>query len=415
MLVRDMFRDWRQEVQDAVQDRKEFEMLEEAFKAWKQSCVKSLHMKKAKEILSFLVKGGSASANFYAWRDVIWEKKDKEVEIIEGHCLKLQRRFRERQKLREEERARANVRKQLKYQLLRVGESIAPAVSRYASLFQGSPDFEMPEPKKPLPADTPAFTRQPTSSASATGGADAASRAASSATARAASSATARAASSATAMAAANGQDQPEDEKPSLALMMLKGAIENTGDDLERARLRGVMRAAKASILPGERGFGTSSVRDDVTRVVDVLAPVDGVRLRVALEGLEAETLRSKAEEGEDLYRENRAMVSWLKKASGAVENLIEKVVQRSMAKGSVQPAQELASLTAEAGNVHTVALRARKFIDAKLATKLKPGLEGKQELLDHVDDATVLDDLDVAMEKLLSEMEKQRAESQEW
>jgi len=399
MLVRDMFRDWRQEVQDAVQDRKEFEMLEEAFKAWKQSCVKSLHMKKAKEILSFLVKGGSASANFYAWRDVIWEKKDKEVEIIEGHCLKLQRRFRERQKLREEERARANVRKQLKYQLLRVGESIAPAVSRYASLFQGSPDFEMPEPKKPLPADTPAFTRQPTSASSATGGADAASRAA----------------SSATAMAAANGQDQPEDEKPSLALMMLKGAIENTGDDLERARLRGVMRAAKASILPGERGFGTSSVRDDVTRVVDVLAPVDGVRLRAALEGLEAETLRSKAGEGEDLYRENRAMVSWLKKASGAVENLVEKVVQRSMAKGSVQPAQELASLTAEAGNVHTVALRARKFIDAKLATKLKPGLEGKQELLDHVDDATVLDDLDVAMEKLLSEMEKQRAESQEW
>lgn len=400
MLVRDMFGDWHQEVQDAVQDRKEFATLEETFKAWKQSCVKSLHMKKAKEILSFLVKGGSASANFYAWRDVIWEKKDKEVEVLEGHCIKLQQRFRARQKLREEERARANVRKQLKYQLLRVGESIAPAVSRYASLFEGSPDFEVPEPKRPLPADTPAFTRQPTGASAGKGEGGAASRAASSASAL-----------------AAEGQGEPEVERPSLALMMLKGAIENTGDDLERARLRGVVRIAKAkaSVLPGERGFGTSSVRDDVTRVVDVLAPVDGVRLRVALEGLEAETLRSKARAGDGNYHKDEELVSWLTKASSAVENLVEKVVKRSIAKGSVQPVNELASLNAEAGSVHTVALRARKFIDAKLASKLKPGVEGKQELSDHVDDAAVLDDLDSALEKLLTEMEKQRAESQEW
>jgi len=41
------------------------EVMQLNFTAWKGKCVKSLHMKKAKEILSFLVRGGSVSANFY--------------------------------------------------------------------------------------------------------------------------------------------------------------------------------------------------------------------------------------------------------------------------------------------------------------------------------------------------------------
>lgn len=95
MLVKELFRAWRQEVADDIQDRKDVETLGENFRAWKQRCVKSIHMKKAKEILSFLVQGGSASANFYAWWDIIYDRKDREVEILTNACIKVQRRYKD--------------------------------------------------------------------------------------------------------------------------------------------------------------------------------------------------------------------------------------------------------------------------------------------------------------------------------
>lgn len=45
---------------------------------------------------------------------------------------------------------------------------------------------------------------------------------------------------------------------------------------------------AKASVRPDEEGFGVNSVRDEVTRVVDILGPVDKAKLRIMLEKLDA-------------------------------------------------------------------------------------------------------------------------------
>jgi hypothetical protein len=42
-------------------------------------CVKSRHMQRAKNMLRIMVQGGSLTANFDAWCQLVQEKRDKEV------------------------------------------------------------------------------------------------------------------------------------------------------------------------------------------------------------------------------------------------------------------------------------------------------------------------------------------------
>jgi len=150
-LVRDTFRAWKEFVRDELDERKAMEVMAETFAAWRNKCVKSLHEKRAREILHFMVQGGSISANFHAWLGLILERKDKEVEIIERACIKVQRRYRENAARKAERRAQQNQRKQMKYHLLRVGEGIATTVelNRSASMFKDSPDFRVESPPPP--------------------------------------------------------------------------------------------------------------------------------------------------------------------------------------------------------------------------------------------------------------------------
>jgi hypothetical protein len=65
-------------------------------------------------------------------------------------------------------------------------------------------------------------------------------------------------------------------------VFLLEGALEKAQTEADKARLRSVVRIAKSksTVLPSEAGYGTESVRDEIYRIVDILDPIDRVKLR---------------------------------------------------------------------------------------------------------------------------------------
>ena len=239
-IQRDYFKMWREYIEEALLEKKSENVLRDYFKMWKTSCGKKRHEKKVMEIIRAMILGNALSQIFGLWKSLWMDNKDREALVLGEACKKIQRKFRERMKHRKESRVAVNQRKQIKYRLLRVcemqetTEDLAEGIQRIPS----DPNF------KP--------------------------------------------------------EESVTEESGSLAVFLLEGAMQKAQDETEKARLRNVVRVAKSksSVEPNEEGYGIETVRDDIYRIVDILDPIDRVKLRSKIESVSARN--DILEEGDD-------------------------------------------------------------------------------------------------------------------
>jgi hypothetical protein len=76
-IVREYFKEWKAFIESVLGDKKLEAQLKEYFKKWKEASVKSLHLKKVKEIIRAMLLGNSLSVNFGVWKDIWQTNKDK--------------------------------------------------------------------------------------------------------------------------------------------------------------------------------------------------------------------------------------------------------------------------------------------------------------------------------------------------
>ena len=224
-IMRDILNLWKEFVHESLRERKEGETLKDYFRAWKSACGEKRQMEKKREIIRAMLLGNAISTIFREWKNIWQTNKDHEAKILTEACIKIQRQHRARMKKKSESRAAVNQRKQIKYRLLRVCETQETTL-----------DVSQAEHER----------------------------------------------LSRTLSSASQKQELEDTEGGSLAVFLLEGALQKAQDETEKARLRNVVRIAKSksTVLPDEPGYGTESVRDDIYRIVDILDPIDRVKLR---------------------------------------------------------------------------------------------------------------------------------------
>ena len=350
---------------------------------WKSSCAKSTHLKKVKEVIRAMILGNAVSINFALWKEIWQTNKDKEVKILAEACIKIQRQHRAKLKRRSENRAAVNVRKQIKYRLLRVCETQETTLDVNESTDQAEPAAS---------TDT---------------------------------------------------------EAGSLAVFLLEGAMEKAHDDAEKARLRQVVRIAKSKsiVLPDEPGYGTESVRDEIYRIVDILDPIDRVKLRPKIESvrvkkrdddddddddddesdMEEEKREGERADGAEVDGSPRKAPAKqpsvgpgkLAELGSALDDLVSKIASATPNPDKIQKQAELDAYEREAlqqpagTRLHQMAEKAKGFIDRALKPEEKSQALHNKFIVD--ERITVLDELDSAMELFLNAVDKKRTDDQTW
>ena len=337
-----------------------------------------MQLKRVKEVIRAMILGNSYKVNFEVWKEIWQTNKDKEVKVLTEACIKIQRQHRAKLKRKSANRAAVNVRKQIKYRLLRVCETQQTTLDMNESTDQAPP------------------------------------------------------------------VESSGAEAGSLAVFLLEGAMEKAKDEAEKARLRQVVRIAKSksTVLPDEPGYGTESVRDEIYRIVDILDPIDRVKLRPKIESIqvakheagdmdsesdeEEEDAAGGGEEGQEDVLPGRAVVKKpslgpgkLAELGSALDDLVSKIASATTAPDKVQEQAELDAyekdaLAQPAGTrLHQMAEKAKGFIDRALRPEEKSQALHNKFIVD--ERITVLDELDSAMELFLNAVDKKRSDDQTW
>jgi len=373
---KDIFNMWKEAVDDQLASAKEEDHLRIAFNSWRDRSSKQKSLARVKEVIRAMILGNSLSINFEQWKSVWEENKLGTMKVMEDAVLKIQRGYRMKNARKAEGRLAVSQRKQIKYKMLRLCEGIETT----AELSQDDASMSwmhggLPDP--PADADAPQV-----------GG--------------------------------------------SLAVYMLQGAMETSTDDSEKSRLRQMVRIinAKASVQPGEAGYGAASIRDDIARVVDLIDPVDRTSLRATLDEMKAQNADAQEEKlvAEMLAIESGVAVvappvdaefravspGHLEKLAGAVKNMVTKLTEVKEPMGKIQKENDFdASSEAESSQLLAVAQRADQFLSSVIKPEGRSATFKDPIIVD--DEINYLEDLDTACEALLSKIERHKAQQGQW
>ena len=328
-----------------------------------------------------MILGNAVSINFSLWKNIWQTNKDKEVKILTEACIKIQKQHRAKLKRRSENRAAVNVRKQIKYRLLRVCETQETTLDMNESTDQTEP--------------------------------------------------------------AASNDTEVGSLAVFLLEGALEKAQDDAEKARLRQVVR--IAKSKSVVLPDEPGYGTESVRDEIYRIVDILDPIDRVQLRPKIESMQAkmrddaddddesdmEEVEEKGEgEGEDgaevdssprkaPTKKPNVGPGKLAELGCALDGLVSKIASATSNPDKIQKQAELDAYEREAlkqpagTRLHQMAEKAKGFIDRALKPEESSQALHNKFIVD--ERITVLDELDSAMELFLNAVDKKRTDDQTW
>mmetsp|Transcript_35052 Transcript_35052/g.109532 ORF Transcript_35052/g.109532 Transcript_35052/m.109532 type:complete len:596 (-) Transcript_35052:477-2264(-) len=122
-IRRDAFRGWHEVVLAEVEEKKDREFLLSIISSWKEKSKTTSHLNNVKKIIQNLLTSNSISLNFGEWRELARESKSLRIHIMSEACIKIQRQYRARRATKDAAKESVNLRKQMKYRLLRIGNT----------------------------------------------------------------------------------------------------------------------------------------------------------------------------------------------------------------------------------------------------------------------------------------------------
>eukprot|EP00960_Hanusia_phi_P038624 753522-Hanusia_phi.AAC.1 len=123
-IWRDAFRAWHEVIHAEVEEKEKREWMLLIFSSWKEKSKTTSHFNNVKKIIQSMLSGNSIAMNFGEWQELARESKSIRMKIMSDACIKIQRQYRERRAKKSAEKDSVNLRKQMKYRLLRIGNTV---------------------------------------------------------------------------------------------------------------------------------------------------------------------------------------------------------------------------------------------------------------------------------------------------